>query len=679
MYYKHLQSPSLSRSMQSVFSGLNKNVRIADSEFSDMTNMSGDSYPLLTPRAPRVLAQKQLVLTEEIVNDDGTTEISETPRTLNGILGDVGFCAVWDNEFYYMGEKIEGISLDNSEKKLVAMGANILIYPDAVYYNTVTGEHGNIAENEKVNIRQYLSCYNRFDIDANTSLTCNIHYQFSHTTDIKTQVRFLSPNVRDNAWVVDGCPEAVSLHCDAYTAYDSACAVIGKKDGYVYYCTEATVTTTKYNGFDIYHFAKCKWKKLNISYFKLTAAEFNNIGFTDEDIDNIWCGKVKVKIEKKTDGNYYVTNENIADAINMRTIKYAGDTGLTGRHKYNRIGSGLRTAGTWRVRTVPMLDYVCVHENRLWGCRYGVQVNSEDENKTVNEIYCSALGDFKRWVSPGETTTLAGDPYAMSVGEYGPFTGCVSLRGQLLFFKNNIVYRVSGNKPSNFQIDKISENGLQEGCEKTLEIIDNVLFYKSRNGVFAYDGSIPQKISDALGNFYYTDAVAGKYFSKYYITMVHDGKRCLYVYDKSTGLWHAEDDADIRFFTEYEGALYGAVGNDIVCLSGIPAEIFNATKSEGKVEWSVETGDIGLDSPYLKYYHRLLVRMDIDTGARVKVSLLCGDEWMHAADFTSAKKQSVILPIVTPRCEHMRIKFDGCGAAKIYSIYYETESVEGKP
>lgn len=670
MYYNYLKSPALSQSMQSVFYGLNKNARIGGGEFADMQNMSGDAYPLLSPRKARIVAQRQLLETEEVTNEDGTTETVETPKTLNGMLGDVGFAAVWDNEFYYMGKKVEGITLADSEKNMLAMGADILIYPDGVYYNTITGEYGDIAKDEKTNNRLYLACYGKFDIAPSTGFACNIYHEWNDRT--VTNVTFLSSGHGTNAWVVADCPTSVSLKCTAYNGHSSSHAIIGKKDGFIYYCSAATVTRTKSNGYYTYHYANCKWTKIDIAYFKLTSSQFANLGFTDADMDNIWCGNVKVSIEKDTSGNYLVTNENIADAIALKKIGHYGDTGFSGSHNYDDIGSNLKYEGTWRVRTVPVLDYVCVHENRLWGCRYGMQVSSDDVSETVNEIYCSVLGNFKDWA----TGTGANNAYTMTVGEYGPFTGCVSHRGQLLFFKENIVYRVSGDKPSNFRIDKISESGLQEGCEKSLEIIDEVLYYKSPSGVYAYDGSIPQKISDALGNFYYTDAVAGKHFSKYYISMVHDGVRKLYVYDTRTGLWHAEAGADVRFFTEYDGALYGAVGNDIVCLSGTPAPFFDATETEGLVEWRVETGDIGLDSPYQKYYHRLLVRMDIELGSRVKIEFSAnGGDWLLGCDFTSPQKRSVQIPIATPRCDHMRLRISGIGEARIYSIAYETETV----
>lgn len=681
MYYKYLNEPNISRSMQSAFGGINKNARIGSNEFADMQNMSGDAYPLMMPRAKRVIAQKQLVITEEVTNDNGETETNETEKKLNGILGDVGFCAVWGTDLYYMGEKVDGLSLADSEKKMLAMGAYILIYPDATYYNTVTGEYGDVGENEKVNKRQYIACSGNFNISNSAKFACDIFTKWDKA--IVKEVSFLFSPVLNftrkgyNAWVIKDCPTEFSVSNTDYNEYSGSYAIIGRKDGYLYYCSKATVSRKKSNSYYTYTFEECEWTKIDVSSFKLSASEFAALGFTDADIDNIWCGNTKVQIEKDKDGDYLITNSNIADAIDLKRIMRYGTTGLSGSRKFDEIGTGLKERGTWRVRSVPMLDYMCVHENRLWGCRYGIQVNNDGEDETVNEIYCSALGDFKRWVFSGGTATSAGDPYAMSVGDYGAFTGCVSLRGQLLFFKDDLVYRVSGNKPSNFQIDKISENGLQKGCEKSLETIDGVLFYKSRNGVFAYDGSIPQKISDALGNYYYTDAVAGKHFSKYYITMVSGGKRVMYVYDKRTGVWYAEDSADVRFFAEYDGALYGGVGNDIVCLVGNVAEIFKDTEDENKVRWYAETGDIGLDSPYPKYYHRVLVRMEIDLGARVKVSIDTGESWMLAADFTSAKKQTVTLPVITPRCEHMRIRIDGEGMAKIYSIYYETETVEG--
>ncbi len=189
------------------------------------------------------------------------------------------------------------------------------------------------------------------------------------------------------------------------------------------------------------------------------------------------------------------------------------------------------------MRTAPVLDYVCVHENRLWGCHFGTQVNSFE---SVNEIYCSELGDFRKW----GTGTAADKAWTASVGAFGKWTGCISHRGYVLFFKEDKILRVSGTKPANFQYAEISANGLQAGCERSMAVIDEVLYYKSRNGVYAYDGALPERISDKLGAVQFArTAAAGGLYGKYFICL--DG--VLYVYDTANGLWHKEDASAVRF------------------------------------------------------------------------------------------------------------------------------------
>ena len=247
------------------------------------------------------------------------------------------------------------------------------------------------------------------------------------------------------------------------------------------------------------------------------------------------------------------------------------------------------------MRTAPVLDYVCVHENRLWGCHFGTQVNSFE---SVNEIYCSELGDFRKW----GTGTAADKAWTASVGAFGKWTGCISHRGYVLFFKEDKILRVSGTKPANFQYAEISANGLQAGCERSMAVIDEVLYYKSRNGVYAYDGALPERISDKLGAVQFArTAAAGGLYGKYFICL--DG--VLYVYDTANGLWHKEDASAVRFFARYGGALYGAAGNVLVCFSGEPDEIFGDAEKEKTFDWYAETGDIGLSYPNQKIFPRV--------------------------------------------------------------------------
>ena len=262
------------------------------------------------------------------------------------------------------------------------------------------------------------------------------------------------------------------------------------------------------------------------------------------------------------------------------------------------------------------------------------------------------------------------------MGAYGKWTGCIAYNGRVLFFKEDKIIRVSGTKPANFQTAEISDIGLQVGCEKSMQIIDGVLYYKSRDGIYAYDGSLPTRISDKLGDAQRAKtAVAGSIYGKYYVSL--DG--VLYVYDTRTGLWHKEDVQNIRYFTRYNGALYAAVEQDIVCLVGETDAIFEAAEPEGAFAWSCESGDLGLESPYQKYYKRVLIRASGDADADMTVSVIPDGGEPIASDFTFDGLGTAVFSVVTPRCDHMRVRINGHGAVRVYSISYETETVGDMP
>jgi hypothetical protein len=155
-------------------------------------------------------------------------------------------------------------------------------------------------------------------------------------------------------------------------------------------------------------------------------------------------------------------------------------------------------------RNMPNMDFIIESENRLWGCHYGVATNGE----VVNEIYASKLGDFKNWNCFMGIST---DSYVASVGSDGKFTGAITHLGYPLFFKENYLHKVYGNYPANYQVQTNACRGVQDGSEKSLAIVNEVLYYKSRNAVCAYDGSLPAEISSALGDSSYFDAVAGSH------------------------------------------------------------------------------------------------------------------------------------------------------------------------
>ena len=315
-------------------------------------------------------------------------------------------------------------------------------------------------------------------------------------------------------------------------------------------------------------------------------------------------------------------------------------------------------------REMPIMDHVIECNNRLWGCRYGANADGE----IVNEIYASKQGDFKSWYSYMQIST---DSWTQSVGSDGQFTGAINHGGYPIFFKENCMHKVYGNIPANFRVQTTPCRGVQNGSHKSLAIVNETLFYKSANAVCAYDGSLPVEVSSALGDVHYHSAVACAYGNKYYISMRDVSENySLFVYDTAKGMWHKEDDLVVLDLCPYKSEIYCMDDNaEIVTMLG------SANPREGKVPWMVETGMIGMFMPDMKYISKILIRMSLDAGSSVNVSIQydSNGDWEHVCSITETSLRSFSVPIRPRRCDHFRLRIEGVGDGKIYSI---TKTIE---
>ena len=314
-------------------------------------------------------------------------------------------------------------------------------------------------------------------------------------------------------------------------------------------------------------------------------------------------------------------------------------------------------------RQMPVMDFIIESGNRLYGCRYGEAANGE----VVNEIYASKLGDFKNWNC---FMSISTDSWVGGVGTDGQFTGAITHMGYPLFFKENCVHKVYGNYPANFQIQTTACRGVQKDCEKSLAIVNETLFYKARNAVCAYDGSLPTEVSYALGNEAYSEAVGGSHGNKYYISMKDvSGFYHLFAFDTAKGMWHKEDDLQVDSFCSCRGELYAISGGKIITMLG------SGEQDTEDVEWMVQTGEIGISSPDAKYISRLTLRMAMDVGAEVSIYAQYdfSDVWESQCVLTSTNLRSFSIPIRPKRCDHMKLRIEGRGNAKVYSI---TKTIE---
>ena len=310
-------------------------------------------------------------------------------------------------------------------------------------------------------------------------------------------------------------------------------------------------------------------------------------------------------------------------------------------------------------RKLPPMDYVCECQNRLWGCFYG-----SDGEKNLNEIYCSALGDFRNF---RQYLGLSTDAWTVSVGSDGPWTGAVNYLGSPTFFKENRIHRVSVSSGGAHRLEETVCRGVQRGSHKSLCVVGETLLYKSRTEVCAWQGGFPQSVSGALGEKNYYEAVAGSIGEKYYISMRDDAEVWnLFVYDLGKGLWYREDGLHALCFAR--------CGDSLLCIDARTGKLWDlqgaAGEQETPISWLAETGVQSYETADRKCLTRFDCKLQLARGGWMKVFLNydSGEDWLPAGEIEGRGLETVLLPVRPRRCDHLRLRLEGEGELRLFSI-----------
>ena len=269
---------------------------------------------------------------------------------------------------------------------------------------------------------------------------------------------------------------------------------------------------------------------------------------------------------------------------------------------------------------------------------------------------------------------LSTDSYTVSVGAGGFFTGAVNYLGTPIFFKDDRMYKIYNSNPP-YQVQELVCNGVSGNASDSLVVVNNILYYKSTDGIYAYDGSMPTCISYALGNERYVSGVAGCKNNKYYVSLEKvfgSGNADLMVYDTVKKLWHKEDNTSFRQCCAHNGRLYYVADDKTTELRCIGDD---GDVTEDSVEWMLETGILSAEYPDKKYISRLLIRLSLEIGARADFYIQYDSEgaWVKACSFRGTSLRSFSVPVRPRRCDHLRLRIEGLGDVKIYSIVKSIE------
>ncbi len=560
----------------------------ADGEMEDATAISHRLFPAITQR-------------------EKTTLVFECDRPLSAICADKE-CIATDEALYYDKKKVA--TLSPGEKTLAVLGKKVVVFPDKLYYDTRTGEVGDLrgfaaSQGAQVNFTDSILTFPEVHIKEERVIVTDVFskdmllatYETVKVTSGEVSLRNIS--LKKPSQFVEG------------TIYNENCT-----EGE--YCTVQSATYSEED--ETYIVTSEKTSITNV---------MKNV------FDQLREGDV-VEI----DGCNDITANNKSATIvsvNGNSLVFAEGT----------FAAGKENADVTVQRKIP--DFTCVlsYENRLWGC----------EN---NVIYASALGDATNFF---KYKNLSTDSFAVESNSAGDFTACTVYSNGCLFFKENACYRLYGNRPSNFQLSLCFDGGIYKQDDKSIVTMGEKLVYSGVGGIYVYSGGTPRRISDKLGEITLENAVAGSDGKHYFITADTKDGRCEFVWDGEKNLWSKSGIDDTLSYLFFGGSLYRLKNNGLEKIE---------KECDKDAEWSITFRPFDEGHHKTKNYSRIHVSAELSDGAYIKTEVRKdGGLWEEVNTSYGDGKKYVNIPCIVKGCREVQLRLSGKGKSIINSVVRE--------
>lgn len=394
-------------------------------------------------------------------------------------------------------------------------------------------------------------------------------------------------------------------------------------------------------------------KALNLNDLTLSelGAKVSGAGavFTDDSITVSWSGVDLSKLFKSGDG--IIISGCTAQEKNNLTVTISAVTANTIRTTAEAFTAATETATITLLREIPDMDFICESENRLWGC--------SSEKQT---IYASANGEPENFnVFQGLST----DSYALAISSEGGFTGCCKLGSSVLFWKEGTLHKILGSYPSEYSLYTYTLEGLKEGCHKSLQVINETLFYMGPHGVHAFTGGTPSLISSNFGEREFSEAVAGNDGDSYYLAVREGEAAHLFVYETRHGIWVREDELYCLDFARIGKRLYMLTESGEVYLT-------DSGKDEPDIEWRAAYTPFRETMEGRKIYPRVLLRVELPKGSHMTVETRSdGGAWQTAGKLVGDEADVKVMPVMANRADCFELRLSGKGPCTILGMLRE--------
>ena len=602
------------KSMNS-FGGITNANLAGDGDIIDMTNMSSDKYPYLTPIAPRKIY-------EHLVFDASAMCFFDDKPVYA-----CGGALIYNNAVYSI--------LSNGRKQLAVFPDMVCVFPDK---KIIKRETKYLCMDARGQIRTFAATE---DADAIDVIAVSVTAPES-ARDGDRYIKLSSASENDDS--VFGTSEGIYIYTSGTWVYEKEASELD------------TYRMISYKADDLE--ARFEWncpqkelidkRRLNFESFvedgvsltKITASGSSQVqGFKEFEVgDFIHITGLDTTHTDSMDYIHKFRNGTTVKEIGANYITVVNVAGVTVLGYYTpAVGESVIFE-----RRVPDFECVCVVENRLWGA-------------VGSTIYASELGRPERF----SYNTISTSAWAVdTVGEN--FTACICYDEAPVFFKENAIYKIYGDTPSEFGFRTLECAGVKSGARDTLAQCQGALFYESALGVMRYTGGYPTLISNALGG-PVNGIVGGADGIKYYLSC--EGTPT-YVYDTRYGIWHKETGAYECFTTHYSDT-YAVKDAEVYILRGTAS----GNDSNAIITSTVTFADIYEGTLFRKQYNKLRLRVEAESG---ELWVFVGyDGGLYDKVLTieaGSAKNIYIKDLIPQRCDSIKIKLLGTGMYTVYAI-----------
>ncbi len=428
---------------------------------------------------------------------------------------------------------------------------------------------------------------------------------------------------------------------------------------------------------DLSGFWRCAELKHNSINFKKVSHVFSSKSYdfyyaslpNDFKVDDIITVKMEFRVENSSQNpNYSDYKKKLKNGITLRiksieNLKHSSPTGTLDEivsvtfDDYAIDMGGFSEVFVTNLtieKTIPDFVDICSFENRMWGV-------------SKNELCSSRLGDCGEWndFTVDAYGTVPSSCFKTEVESDGEFTAITSFNGNVIAFKEDCIYKIYGNEPDEYSLNRINCPGVKKGCHKTLATVGGTLYYMSKNGICAFNGSSFNIVSQNL-DIFKCDGVCAAGDGRFYtIKLEGETGAKMYVFDTSYGIWHIDEcPAELVDITQTDGEILYVCKTEIMQRGNSYYDDWFFTLSLGKKEFAS------------KHICSVFIRYDLEEEGSFKIVLKNKHSSYTLATLAGEAKNKMHLISIPVSCsEDADLIFEGKGKFVLSSLtirYKET-------